>query len=440
MIRILLSALIFLQAALSFSQTYWKITSDRGEQLLLTIEVNEKKNEFEAYTRKNALKEMAGTINYVLAMTAGKIQYAEIIYIDGKTYRKADTLKLIGTFYYIEKKFPFEASIYGNHISGKFTDNRNRLNRISGIRVPDNSPINDYYFVINSANSITERYIFNPEWLKSDEWLKFREKINELKPVISDDYEIGASYFWLGRALPFLPYELNRENPFKKPAVSIRKITVREPKPKTALIDAGMLPLNAKEMDTLAVIIEKKGCTNMIIDLRGKNKIQPESVELLTSYLTRKPFIGGIYPTRKFFDVNRSLPRAQDYPKYFRSFTESMYKPNEFYKENGRYFKINPAAKQFKGKVYILTDTRTSGVSSSLIYILKSQKLATVAGQTASVSSGLSERITINSDFSLTLVVSDYFTPENRHLIEADLHPDITLHDEDALKYVLGNN
>jgi hypothetical protein len=440
MIRILLLIFILLQSVLSFSQTYWKITSDRGEQLLLTIEVNEKKNEFEAYTRKNALKDMAGTINYLLAMTAGKIQYAEIIYIDGTTSRNADTLKLSGTFYYIEKKFPFEASIYGNRLSGKFTDNRNRLNRISGIRVPDSRPINDYNFVINSANSITERYIFNPEWLKSDQWQVFSEKINEMKPVISDDYEIGASYFWLGRSLPFQPYELNRENPLRKPAGNGRKMTIREPETKTALIDAGMLPLTAKEMDTLAIIIEKKGCTSLIIDLRGKNRIQPESVELLTGYLTPKSFIGGIYPTRKFFDGNKSLPRAQDYPKYFRSFTETGYKAGEFYRENGRYFKITPAAKPFKGKVYILTDTRTSGVSSSLIYILKSQKLATIAGQAASLSSGISERIMINSDFSLSLVVSDYFTPDNRHLNESDLVPDIILHDEDALKYVLRKN
>ena len=292
MARVLLLLLILFQSGLSYSQTYWKITSERGEQLLLTIDVNEKKNEFEAYTRKNALKDLAGTFNYLLALTAGKIQFPEVIFIDGKTSRKADSLILSGTFYYIEKKFPFRASIYGNHISGSFTDNRNRVNLISGIRVPDSRPINDYKYVINSANSITERYIFNPEWLKSDEWLKFTEKINELKPMIADDYEIGAAYFWLAKNLPFLPYELNRENLIRKTNGTLRKMTIREPKAGIALIDAGMLPRSASEMDTLALLIERKKCSALIIDLRGRSKILPESVEYLAGLPGNKIFYG----------------------------------------------------------------------------------------------------------------------------------------------------
>jgi hypothetical protein len=439
MIRILLLILTLLQSVLSFSQTYWKISSERGEQLLLTIAVNEKKNEFEAYTRKNALKDIAGTFNYVLAITAGKIQYPEIIFIEGKTSRSADSLILSGTFYYIEKRFPFRASIYGNHISGRFIDYKNRLNRISGVRVPDSRPINDYRSVVNAAMSITQRYIFNPEWLKSEDWLNFSENINELKPVISDDYEIGAAWFWLGKGLPFAPYELNRENPFKKTPDSYRKMTIREPRPKTALIDAGMLPLTEKEMDSLALIIEKNRCTTLIIDLRGKSKIMPESIEYMACYLAQKPFTGGLYPTRKYFENSRSLPKVQDYPKYFRSFSEAGYKTGELYKEQGRYFKINPAAKTFRGKVYLLTDSRTSGASSSLIYILKKFISAAIVGQRASVSSGISERIQVNGDFSLSLVVSEFFTHDNRNLTEGDLEPDIILHDEDALNHVLKN-
>jgi hypothetical protein len=437
MIRLFfLTFTLFLPSLLS-SQSFWKITSERGEQLLLTIEVNEKKNEFEAFTRKDALKDIAGPINYLLALTAGKIQYPEIIFIDGKTSRNADSLILTGTFYYIEKKFPFRASIYGNHISGRFIDYKNKLNRIEGVKVSSGKPINDYQFVINTAFSITNEYIFNSEWLKTDEWLNFREKTDELKPIISDDYEIGAAWFWLAKSLPFQPYELNRENPYRKPSGNARRMSVREPMPKTALIDAGMLPATSKEMDSLALLIERKGCTNLIIDLRGKSKIQPESVEFLTCYLAAKPFIGGVYPTRKFFETNRSLPKAQDYQKYFKNFADARYNQNEFYRDPGRYFNINPVKQPFRGKVYLLTDSRTSGVSSSLIYILKKHKIATIAGQRASISSGLSERLMINSDFSLTMVVSEFFTPDNKKLTEADLEPDILIRDEDALQSVL---
>jgi len=439
MIRLIFLIFVLLQSVFSFSQTFWKLNSERGEQLLLEIDINENKNEFEAYTRRGALKDIAGTFNYYLAIATGKIQYPEVVFIDGKTSRNADSTILDGTFYYVDKKYPFRAAIYGNHISGRFIDYKNKLNLISGVRVSDNRPINDYKTVISSAISLTERYIFNPAWLDSDEWQEFREEINELKQIISDDYEIGAAWFWLTKDLPFLPYELNRENPFYKPAVNERKSTIREPRPGTALIDAGMLPSASKEMDTLARLIERKAYTNLIIDLRGKSKITPQSVEHMIGYLTQKPFIGGIYPTRKFFYGNRSLPRAQDYPKYYRSFSDAGYKTGEFHNEVGRYFKINPAPVPFKGKVYILTDSRTSGVASSFVYILKKHKLATIAGQRASVSSGMSERISINGDFSLNLVVSEFYTPDNRNLTGTDLEPDIILHDEDALKYVLKN-
>jgi hypothetical protein len=437
MIRILFLISTLFLPGLLFSQTFWKVTSERGEQLLLTIEVNEKKSEFKAYTRKDALKDIAGPINYVLALTAGKIQYPEIIYIEGKTSRNADSLILNGTFYYIEKKFPFRASVYGNHISGRFIDYKNKLNRMEGIKVSSGKPINDYPFVVNTALSITKRYLFNSEWQKFDEWMKFSEKIYELKPRISDDYEIGAAWFWLAKNLPFHPYELNRENPFRKPPANPRKMSVREPKPKTALLDAGMLPLTAREMDSIALIIERKGYTSLIIDLRGKSRIQPESVEFLTCYLAAKPFIGGVYPTRKFFETNRSLPKPQDYPKFFRNFSDSRYNANEFHREQGRYININTVKLPFRGKVYVLTDSRTSGASSTLVSMMKKHKIASIAGQRASVNSGYSERIMINNEFSLTMVVSEFFTPDGKKIMEADLEPDALLHDEDALKYIL---
>jgi hypothetical protein len=426
-----------IQSVVSFSQTFWKITDENGEQLLLTIVIDERKNEFEAFTRKNALKDIAGSFNYLLALSAGRIQYPEIIYIKGNTSRKADSVILTGTFYYVEKKFPFRAAIYRNNISGKFVDYRNRTNRINGIRIPDNRPINDYRFLVSSANSVTARYLFDRDWLRSDEWTDFSNRINELKAVISDDYEMRVSYYWLGRNLPFSPYEITRENNLKKQTASVRKMFIGEPEPETALIDAGMMPQSAMEMDSIAFLIEKAGSKKLVIDLRGRAMIEPVSAEYLLGYLSRIQFKGGIYLTRKYTDNNSSLPKADDYQKYFRSFTGEGYMPGEFRNETGRYFKISPISKTFKGEVYVLTDSRTSGVSSSLIYMLKKHKIAKIVGQRASVSAGISEKIALNKDFSLTLIVSGFKTPENRDLTADDLEPDIIVPSEDALKYVL---
>ncbi|MCX6225239.1 MAG: S41 family peptidase [Bacteroidia bacterium] len=435
--RIFLLAIFVLISTDLFSQSFWKIENEYGDEILLTIVLDNQQKTFKGYTRKNALKDIAGSFTYTLANVAGKLKYAEIVYIEGKTQSKNDSLLLTGTFNYFDKQYPFSAAIADIHFKGKYIDNRNRPRPLTGIKMPDSKPIKDYPLIINSAFSLTEKNLFNSEWLKSDEWLDFRIKINELKSKISDDYELAAAFFWIGKKLPFSPFQISKTRPNNRSTGRRNPASIREVKTNTAVLNANSLPANQKEMDSIAVIVDKKRYTNLIIDLRGNNKISPGVAAILLNYLSDKAFNAGVYLTRKWFDSNSMIPKGEDYKKLFKDFNDTKNNAGELYKEPGRYLNIVPQGKSYKGKVYVLADSKTSNVSEALVYVLKNNKIATIIGQKTSGATILDEHILINDEFDLILPVSDYYTFGGKSLNKIGIEPDITVSGEDALKYAL---
>ena len=87
----LLSVAILLTLS-AHAQSYWQIQNESGEELLLTIQINPTNHTFVAHTRKDALKEMAGTFTYMLAKTAGKLKYPEIVHSEGTITSQSDTI------------------------------------------------------------------------------------------------------------------------------------------------------------------------------------------------------------------------------------------------------------------------------------------------------------------------------------------------------------
>jgi hypothetical protein len=433
--KILLTILFIFSVFFSYSQTFWKIENEYGDEILLTINVNTAKKTFEAYTRKDALKDIAGSFMYTVAKTAGKLKYPEIVFIEGTTQQKRDSLILNGQFYYFDKQFVFSAAISGNSFKGRYID-RNKPRSLIGTKMPNDKPIRDYVGIINSAFLITEKSLVNPVWLKSSEWGGFKRSINELKLVISDDYELAAAYFWLGKKLPFSPYEINKVNQ-RKSTVRQRKVSVRELKPSVALLDANSLPVTKKEVDSVAVIIEKKGYSKLVVDLRGNYKQNPLAANELANYLSGRTITAGVYLTRKWFDSNIGLPKVQDYKRFFKDFFDGVYKPGELSKGQGYAVSIIPGKKVFQGKVYILTDSKTSKVFEALIDVLKKQKIATIVGQKTAGATWLTESLKINMEYDLILPVADYYTSEGKSLNKVGIEPDINVSGEDALTHIL---
>ena len=435
--RIVLLSFLVLQSYLVSSQTYWKIENEHGDEILLTIEVNKEKNTFEAYSRKDALKDLAGIFTYTLAKAAGKLKYPEIVFIEGKAQTKNDTLILNGNFNYFDKQFLFSASVSSNYFNGKYLDSRGNPHPLKGAKVADSRPIKDYPSMITAAFVMTEKTLVNPVWLKSEEWLDFKKKVNVLKIRISDDYELAATYFWLGKKLPFSPYEITKTRPHNKVNKRRNQAGVRELKANTILFDANSLPVNQREMDSLALIVTQRRYQNLIIDIRGNNRLTPLTANLLISYLSDQPFNAGVYLTRKWCDHNSGIPLARDYPKLFKTFNGSDFPEGELYSEPGWYINITPGDNAFKGKVYLLTDSKTSKVAEMITYVIKGRKIATIVGQKTAGLTVLAGNLKLNSEYDLMLPECDFYTPEGKNLNKIGIEPDISKSGDEVMKYIL---
>ena len=434
--RFLFFIVLFFQSYNGSSQTFWKVENEHGDEILLTIELNKSKNTFEAFSRKDALKDLAGTFTYSLAKAAGKLKYPEIVFIDGKTSTKNDTLFLSGNFNYFDKQFLFSASLTDNRFDGEYVE-RGRVHPLTGIKVPDQKPIKDYSSMVSSAFSIAERSLINVVWLRSDEWLEFKKKLNELKVKISDDYELAATYFWLGKKLPFSPFEISKSRPFNKPARRKNRVGFREIKPNTALLEGNSLPQNQKEMDSIAGIVDKMGYRNLIIDLRGNSRVNPIAANILVNYLSDRPFDAGVYLTRKWYEGNADISKVTDYPKLFKRIIEPDNSSGEVYKECGRYMTIVPAAKRFQGKVFVLINSKTSRVSEILAFVMKNRKIGNLVGQKSAGQTYQTENIRINTEFDLILPDCDFYTVEGKSLNGIGIEPDIEKSGDEIMKYIL---
>lgn len=417
-------------------QTFWKVANEYGDEILLTIDINKEKNTFEAFTRKDALKDIAGTFTYTLAKTAGKLKYPEIVFIEGRIQNIKDSIKLTGTFTYFDKQFPFTATISGTQFRGVYTD-KNRQRKLNGVKLPNNKPIKDYRYIINTCFALAEKTLVNPGWAKSGGWVDFKSKIDELKPKIADDYELAAAIEWLGKKLPFSPFEISKINPKIKSGSKKTVPSFRELNAKTVLFEVNSMPTTKTEMDSIAGIIGKKGYENLILDVRGRNSINPAAANLFANFVSQKTCIAGVYLTRKWFESNANIPVAGNFDKLFQSFAEPGFQVNSLHKETGRMMKIVPMQKTFKGKVYVLTDSGTSKAAEVLVQILKTEKLATIVGQKTNGSASLTERLPINNEFELILPVADFYNSEGKALKKEGIEPDVNVSGEDILKYVL---
>ena len=433
--RVLLLMLFVLQSFCTFSQTWWKVENEYGDVILLTIELNTVKNTFTAYTRREALKDIAGSATFTLAKTAGKLKYPEIVFIEGTTRKKADSLLLTGTFTYFDKQFPFSGAIAGNSFRGVYTD-KNRQRKLTGVKMPNDNPLADYNMIISTALTTGEKYLADPAWIKSGDWQDFKKDLGELKPKIKDDYEMAAGITWLGKKLPFSPFEINKIN-LRSKTSEAPKTAFREINTNSILFDVNSFPSTKTAFDSLIAIIAKKGYGNMILDLRGRNSINPAAANYFANFISKKTFTAGVFLTRKWFAGNPSVPDAKDFEKLFKSFGETGYKANSLYTEKGRIFKVIPAQNSFKGKVFVLTDSRTSKISEVLVNILKTEKMAVIVGQKTNGSALLSERLLVNKEFELILPVAEFYLSDGKKMEKNGIEPDIDHTEADPIQYIL---
>lgn len=420
----------------SFSETYWRIKNENGEELLLVIQINAENKTFEAHTRKEALREMAGTLTFMLAKTSGKLAYPEIVHSEGVVSFNSDTTYYDGSFNYLDKSFPLKAKSWDNRFIGTLTDNRNRPHNLTGERIESDKQLEDYSSLILRAFSLTEQLYWDRNLKNSQEWIAFKSKVNDCKSKISDDYELGAILYWHSRKTTFAPFEIKRV--FKKENESNpeRPYVIRTFNANTAYIDLSNLPIEKKDMDQLFREIQKKEYTTLILDARGRKNLLLQTATLLAGHLIIRPSDWGIYITRRWLDNNGTIPVTAAYSKVFKDAGLLPLNFQQIWMDNGYFMKPMPAQSVFTGNLYVLIDQRTSRVAEALAIWLKNDKVALLAGRKSAGQPMLLETFSISDQFHITLPVAQFYDTTGKSRFGVGVEPDIAT-DDDALNAVL---
>lgn len=437
MYKLLLFSLLIILSINCFSQTFWRIENKKGEEILLTMRVNQKDQTFEAHTRKGALKDIAGTFTYLAARTSGILKYPEIVHIEGKISVHEGATFYTGTFVHLDDSYQFTAQTEQNRFTGKIVDIKNRTYLLYGKKISSNEPLRDYTAIINKAFSITEKYYFDRNLTKLSEWKNFKEDVNDLKSDISDDYELAAVIYWYRKKLPFPRYEIEKTEIKENEPKHKKSVIPNEIEQHTVLLNVSNIPDLATDMNQLFDEIQNMQCTNLIIDMRGRKTLQLTSALLLTNHLTDHPVLWGAYVTQKWSESNASLPSPAKYEKLLKNFWHLNDKNKDLYLEPGFFLKTKPAATVFKGHVYLLIDDRTSKVSEALAIGLKNGKIATLVGQKSSGSPMLTELLPIDYFYHMSIQVAQFYDKEGHSYFNNGIAPDLEVTDEDALSFLL---
>ncbi|MCK9638947.1 MAG: S41 family peptidase [Prolixibacteraceae bacterium] len=436
MTRLKLFSLFIFLSINGFSQTFWQIENERGEELLLTIRINPGNNTFETYTRKDALREMAGSLMYLVAKTAGKVKYPELMHGEGKVSYHADTLHYDGRIDYPDKIFSLKAKTWNDNFYGLLTDDKNRTTLLKGKKVASDKPLRDYPALINNSFSLIEKFYWDPNLKKSSDWQNFKSEINGLQSKIADDYELAMTMMWLGKKLQQIPHEIRKLNkkapdPQQKKSNALKILSANN-----AILFLNNLPDTKEEMDQLFKEIQDKNIKKLIIEAEGSRNHSIISALLLANHLTPLPANWGCYLTRRWTETENTIPQPANWVQLLKNPLEFSGLTNVSFSEKGFYLKTVTASPTFKGKVYYLINKWSSNAAEALAIYLKIEKLAILVGQKSAGTPALTNIYELDKQYRILIPFAQFYDKNGKSYHGKGVEPDLTV-EQDAVGYVL---
>ncbi|MEI7828327.1 MAG: S41 family peptidase [Prolixibacteraceae bacterium] len=404
--------------------------------MLLTIQVNEKNQTFEAYSRKDALKEMAGTFMYMMAKTAGKVKYPELMHGNGLISYHSDTIHYDGSIFYPDNTFILKAKTWKNKFYGLLTDKRNRTTILVGDNVPTDKPLKDYSSLIKNTFSLVEDYYWDKNLRKSSDWLSYKSDVLIRGAKISDDYELAMTMMWTGKKLNNVPHELRKINNKAKDSQKKNAPPFKVIDTKNAILFLNNLSGEKDEIELFFKEMQKSEPKNLILDARGTRNLSMKSALLLANHLNAKSVNWGVFLTRKWSDNESSIPMPSSYEKILANPLEAVSNGKKEYMEKGFYLKTIPSLPLYFGKIYMLTSKWSSNVAEALAIYLKNEKMATIVGQKSAGSPVLNYIFEIGDQYRITIPIALFYDKDGKTYHGTGVEPDVVT-DEDALTVLL---
>ncbi len=291
---------------------------------------------------------------------------------------------------------------------------------------------------------VSEKNICNLNWLESQEWADFKAELQseEMKHLPLNEFK--AAFNQKRKALPFTHFYLRSSNP--KPSGASQKeaepaFELKTLNAKTALLTIRSFIADAPGMIKIVQQIQAGGYENLVIDLRENTGGTLDAAVVLGRFITNEAIDAGVYLTRKWFLNHESYPTKDEIQNM--PFLKDMTYDGTMkaYAENEAFRMVLPPHNNptFKGKIAVLTSNITGSTCEPFVDLLKKKNLATIVGGKTGGGMLSGAYFKINSDLKLFLPIADYLTDEGTRIDKVGIEPNVSVHPDQALDYVLEN-
>ena len=416
-----------------FAQTKWTITDPDNLNFIITTEINA--NELTGKTRENALKDYVGGLKYRLAKLATSLKYPEIVRFSG-TFTDEQQTTFSGTYDYLFNHYNCTGKITGDSISIVLLNQKNkRIKELKGFKNKTGLAAVNYKEQVQQILQLTAKNLYDPEFTTTRKWKDFKEIMTANANRMTDDLEIQTGFQAIAQNFPFTHYYLLKTPKEERKAKNFILTAINK---ETCVLKIKAFEGSRDKIDYLLDSISGKGYVNLIIDLRNNAGGTNETALPLMEFISEKPITGGIFPNQSWYQKFGRSPSVTEY-NLFNEFTEGTLA--EFYKkaENGYgvYIKSIPAARNFKGKVYVLTNQYTASTSEVVALALKENHLAVLAGKKTAGAVLSGKRFEISETLNLFIPVNDYISYGGYRIDRQGIEPDIALKTDDELNELL---
>ncbi|MDD4375004.1 MAG: S41 family peptidase [Bacteroidales bacterium] len=337
----------------------------------------------------------------------------------------------------------FTGILHNDSISGSFFSKAyNARVYFNGLKTEDEHL--GYKHIPKHIFDTTQKYIFNRNYLETRKWHKFQSYLTKLASKANDDLELFFGFGQKSQNLPFSHYYLifgsldgktNTElNPIDQKTTG--NVSLKEIACETALLEVTSFGGSAFEMDSVLSIIQAQPYKNLIIDLRDNAGGGIASAHALGHYLIEEELNIGYFISKKGFDSMgdnsidfESLPVSRE--KNTNKLLQVLLNVK------GCKLMIEPSEKHFNGKIFVLTSNKTASTCEPFVSGLKTNKLATIVGESTAGAMLAGTDFHTVSNIYLFIPIADYYTPEKKRLDKVGVAPDIAVPVDEALDYVI---
>lgn len=403
-------------------------------------------NSFEAYTRKNADRDILGGWTSMLGRTFTKsFKNGSLLRVVNGTHKtENDTLKLSGVLTSAVGNYYFKGYVTGNDLYAILT---NKLGEqrgiIKGTKKQIQQPLENYPDLFRASEELTEKNIFNKDLLQTKKWKTFVKDMAKVSAKVQDDLEMVFAFFYYAGKLPVSHFALMKIPEQEKDTMNYDTnsyVFLEEKSHNTAYLKITSFSGTATEMDSIFGIIKQKDYKNLIVDLRNNSGGSVEAGMAFATNVVDSTFYGGVFLTQKWFNKHKQAPTIENYPT-FSHFTEANLDLiiEGIHNTDVLCLKIIPKQTVYSGNIYILTNEKTASTCEPIVYGLKQQKRATIIGQKTAGAMLNGEFFDLDKGFKMVIPTADYYTSDGFKIDQNGVKPDIETKQEEALDYVMKN-